>query len=379
MKVLHIITGLKLGGAEMMLLSLLRKHRSYGIESQVISLLGDGPVGSMLREEGFRVDCLELSPVFPSPSKIMRLAHLVSSIQPDIIQTWMYHADFLGGLISKLVSATPVIWGIHITELRSSARSRRTVMIAKLCAFLSSVVPHKIVSCSEEAVSAHLAMGYDAAKFCVINNGFDLSHFRPKKEETSRVKKELDVPLDVNLVGLFARYHPQKDHRNFIRAAEYVLQSCPRAEFVLCGSDITWENEALAHLIKSTGKAAKFHLLGERNDIPRLLSALDLLVLSSSSGEAFPMVIGEAMACETLCAVTDVGDSSEMLSGYGRVVPPRDPQALARACVEILSLSDNDRRALGRLARERISDRYSLEAVATKYRNLYAQAIADSS
>src|SRR5262249_22081389 len=129
-------------------------------------------------------------------------------------------------------------------------------------------------------------------------------------------------------------------------------------------------NPALVALVDSLGLGDRCHLLGPRRDIPRIQAALDLAT-SSSISEAFPLVVGEAMACGTPCVVTDVGDSALMVGDTGRVVPPRDPVALAEAWRDLLSLGAERRRRLGEDARRRTLELFDLSAVARRYEDLY--------
>jgi glycosyltransferase involved in cell wall biosynthesis len=101
------------------------------------------------------------------------------------------------------------------------------------------------------------------------------------------------------------------------------------------------------------------------------MSAFDLFTISSAWGEASPTVILEALACETPCVVTDIGDSAIMLGDAGQVVPPRDPEALCRGWLSLLSLPDPERARLGRRGRERVQNTYSLDIMLEEFASLY--------
>ena len=123
--------------------------------------------------------------------------------------------------------------------------------------------------------------------------------------------------------------------------------------------------------LEQSGIRQNFHLLGRRQDIPRLTAALDLAT-SSSCGEGFPNVVGEAMACGIPCVVTDVGDSALIVGKTGKVVPPHDPEALASAWKELLRLTPQVRQKLGNAARKRVETEYSLAAAARRYEALWS-------
>ncbi len=373
MKVVHIITGLNTGGAEVMLRELLKHSPRPEFESQVISLSDIGPIGKSIRESGFGVSSLGMRPQLPDPGALWRLSRRLKRLAPDVVQTWLYHGDLVGGLAARLAGIEAVAWGIHISQLDAPQSKKSTLATVKAGALLSRFVPKRIVCCAQSALELHEKIGYDPAKMVVIPNGFDLSQFQPDPRARSSLRKELGVPNETPLVGLIGRFHPQKDHENFISAAKIVAQSDPRTHFVLIGVGSQWSNAQLRGWIENAGLKERFHLLGRRDDMPRLSAALDVLALSSSYGEAFPLVVGQAMACGVPCAVTDVGDSADLVGDTGRVVAPRDPQALAQAIGELLALSAGQRKALGERARRRIEERFSIESVAARYHELYRE------
>ena len=162
-----------------------------------------------------------------------------------------------------------------------------------------------------------------------------------------------------------------KDHANFLRAAALLLKEFPDVHFILIGSGVDRENQVLHQLIQDLGLFNRIHLLGERSDMPCLTTALDIATSASAYGEAFPLVVGEAMSCEVPCAVTDVGDSAWIIGNTGRVVPPRDSEALANAWKDLIELGAKGREALGKAARARIIEHFSLDAVVAQYERLY--------
>jgi glycosyltransferase involved in cell wall biosynthesis len=172
-----------------------------------------------------------------------------------------------------------------------------------------------------------------------------------------------------------------KDHVGFLRAAAAVADRFPEAYFLLIGRGVTIGDPELAGLIPSDMRD-RFCLLGERGDVARLLAAIDALCLSSAWGEAFPNVVGEAMAAGRPCIVTDVGDCAAIVGDTGLVVPPADGLALERALAEMLAMDPPRRRHLGGLARARVEARFSLRAVSDAYAELYegmAQPIGSGS
>nr|ALS89902.1 stp2: sugar transferase, PEP-CTERM/EpsH1 system [uncultured bacterium] len=219
-------------------------------------------------------------------------------------------------------------------------------------------------------------MGFNLDKSCVIPNGIDETVFVPLTGARRSVRSELGLPEDAFLLGIMGRYHPAKDHGNFLQAAALLSKVHPKTHFLLIGRNVDGKNRKLCHSIEQLGLASRTHLLGERHDTARLCAALDVFSLSSSYGESFPNVVGEAMACEVPCVVTDIGGTPWMVGQTGRVVPPRDPRAMAEAWQELINLGQEERRALGREARARVVEHFTLKAVAERYVSLYEKVLA---
>lgn len=373
-QIVHIITDLNPGGAETMLARLLALLKRGNIRFHVISLTGDGKIGELLRAEGIPVSVLGFDPQSPNPLLFFKLVKLLLQLKPDGVHTWLYHADLLGGLAARLAGNIPVIWALHNSTLDSTSSKRRTLRVVRLCAWLSHFVPQKITCCSTVSRDLHIQLGYKAEKMVFIPNGFDLEVFQPNADARLSVRAELGLFPETPLVGFMARFDPQKDLNNFIQAASLLHQRLPEVRFLLAGTGIQYENTLLVKWINQAQMNGKIFLLGRRDDTPRLTAALDLATVSSAYGEAFPLVIGEAMSCEVPCVATDVGDSKMIIGATGRVVPPRDPQALADAWYAMLSLPASERRALGRKARQIIADHYSISVSAERHQNLYRDA-----
>lgn len=371
MKVVHVITGLGVGGAEVMLARLLSGMNRDRFRSSVVSLTELGAIGEEIRHEGIPVHTLGMRPGLPDPGALARLIRLLQRERPDVVQTWLYHADLLGGVAARLAGNLPVAWGIHSSNLEPGIVKRSTILTARACARLSPWLPGAIVCCSEATRRAHAALGYSAEKLVVIPNGFDLDRFRPDPDARLAVRRELGLPDGAPVIGLLARFHPQKGHRVFVEAAALLHAHRPDAHFLLAGDGVTIENPELTGWIDAAGLHGRCHLLGRRGDVARLHASLDLATSSSVAVEAFSLVVGEAMACGVPCAVTDVGDSALLVGETGRVVPADDPVALAGALADLLGLDPAARAELGRWARQRIADHFSLPRIVRRYEDLY--------
>jgi len=369
-RLVHIITGLKTGGAEMMLYKLLSHIDRNKFDCQVISLTDEGVIGPKIQALGIPVFSVGMRNGLPDPIGFFRLVVLLKNHQPDIVQTWLYHADFLGGLAAKLIGVKKVIWNIRHSNLGIEVNKRHTRMTARLCALSSGWLANDIICNSDRAAQVHQALGYKKALFHQIGNGFDLTMFSPDDTAKTTLCKQLDIPQDTWLIGLIARFDPQKNHQNFIQAASHILTKFIDIRFILVGTGVDHHNSQLKRWIKGTGHSNHFILLGERDDIPYINAALDI-ACSSSLGESFPNAIGEAMSSGVPCVVTNVGDSAKLVGDTGIVVPPADPEALANAIIELLSKPEIFRKNLGKLARQRIEKNFSITSIDREYEHLY--------
>lgn len=377
MHVLYIITGLSTGGAETMLLKLLERIDRRRYVPMVVSLTTLGEIGPRIAALGIPVQALGMAPAFPSPIRLLRLIRLIRRIRPDIIHTWMYHADLLGGLAARLAGVKAVAWCIRNSNLDRDKTSFTTRAVVGACAPLSKWLPSKILTCSENARDVHVACGYAAKKMVLVPNGFDLTRFKPDEQARKKIRAELGLDEATPLVGLIGRFDPQKNHAGFIEAAGLLHRQMPQVHFVLAGKGVDQDNPALKLTMNSAGVAANIHLLGLRSDIPALMAALDVLA-SSSYGEAFPNVLGEAMACGVPCVVTDVGDSAFIIGDTGIVVASGDMVGLAAGLEDLLALLPQERAALGERARARVAEYFEIGAVVRRYEDFYEGLLANA-
>lgn len=374
LSILYVATGLFRGGAELMLYRLLSRLDRTRFTPQVVSLLDHGPVSREIQALGIHVRSLGMKQGIPNLAVVLRLVRWLRQDPPDMMQTWMYHADLVGGLAARLVGNIPVAWGIRNSNLSPETSSRLTYLTVKTCAILSRWLPDRIVCCSEAVREIHAATGYVAKKMMVIPNGYELDTFRPDSEARASVRKKLGVSDDTAVVGMIARFDPQKDHRTFIRAAQLLHHHRPDVHFLLCGNGVTWENQELVRWIDEAGIRTRCHLLGLRDtEIPNLTASLDVASLSSAYGEGFPNVVSEAMSCGVPCVVTDIGDAALIVGQTGIVVPPRHHEALAMAWRTMLEMDDVERKQMGVAARQRIKEHFDIKEIVARYEQLFEE------
>ena len=371
-----IITGLSTAGAEMMLARLLQRIDRSQFSPTVISLTTASEVGPRLEALGIPVHALGMTWGVGTITRFMRLVLLLRKLKPDVVHTWMYHADLIGGLAARLSGIRVLTWGVRQSNLSPAVNKRSTLLVMKICALFSAYLPKRIASCSKRGILTHVGAGYREDKMVFIPNGFDLEHFQPDPTARGSVRDELGLAHETTTIGLVGRDDAQKNLPGFIEASARVHRAMPDVHFILVGAGLDRDNEALTSLIKQARLEAEFHLLGRREDIPRLMASLDLLA-SSSHGEAFPNVIGEAMSCGVPCVVTDAGDAAEIVGDTGRVVQSSDMTGMAHHLIELLHLPVERRRLLGARARNRIRDCYEIGNVTRLYEQFYIQLMED--
>ncbi len=372
-KIVHVTTSLATGGAQMMLYKLLSAMDRARYDCAVVSLMGEGRFGHLIEELGIPVHTLNMQQGVPGVTGLIRLLRLAHGLRPDIIQGWMYHGNLAALIMKKNTVGHPVIaWNIRHTLYDLALEKRLSRLVIKSGARLSSSID-RILYNSAISAEQHEAIGYAGRNRAVIPNGFDLLKYQPSRESRAKIRSEFGISDAAPLVGIIGRAHPMKDHANFIRAAMHVGEQWPDAHFLLAGPEMIPRNPLFSDSLNSACVSDRVHFLGERSDIQDLMSAMDVFVLSSAWGEGFPNVVGEAMACCLPCVVTDVGDSAWILGDCGVVVPARDTAKLAEGMTTLLAMPAAERDALGRKARQRVQDEFSLPGITRRYEALYEQ------
>lgn len=368
--VVHIISGLGQGGAETVLYRLVTASDSH-IRHIVISMGGMDVFGPRLIEAGIEVHALQMKGVLGATRGAWRLRQLLKQLRPDVVQTWMYHADLIGGMVARSVGIRSVAWGIRNSGENLHHSSVKARVVAWLCARLSGVVPAVIVACADNAARRHKQWGYEADKIQVIPNGYDLSRWQPNAQAAKQLRDELGISQETPLLAAVARWNPLKDHPNLLAALSQVKRTVPQMRCLLVGEGLDSNNAELMRLITHFDLTEQLILLGRRDDIPTIMAATDIHVLSSKA-EGFPNVVCEAMVSRALCVVTDVGDAAKIVGEEGVVVPPRNAKALAAGIEKAIGLLSSPELST-RLdeGAKRIAQLYSLPTMVSHYQELW--------
>lgn len=379
--VFHVITGLNAAGAEMMLFKLLKGSDDSQYQSIVISLLDRSTMGEEFEKINKQVITLQWSKWVHLLAAPFSIIYLLLKYKPEIIQGWMYHGNiaasvmaFFNKVFSRVSSKkSSVVWNIRHTIYDLNEEKTQIRFLIKLGTPLSKRV-NAILFNSRVSQRKHAEMGYSNVNNLVIPNGFDVNKFKPVNNK-SELGKTYKLPEHFLVIGHVARYHPMKDHAGFIDACIAVAKIHENICFVMVGRGVDEPDTKLAEQIELSGFKHLFYRLGEQKDLLSIYNIFDIFVISSAWGEAFPNVLGEAMACAVPAVVTDVGDSAEIVAETGLVVPPKDTIALADAMHTLLQMPAISRKELGKQARQRIEENYELSMIVNQYEDLYSSML----
>jgi glycosyltransferase involved in cell wall biosynthesis len=369
-KVLHLISTLDVGGAEQNLLRLVATMDKSAFQNHVVCMTKPGIVGQKLEKTSTSVSSLNMKKGMPDIRAVLRLRFLAGLMKPDIIQCWMYHANLMGLTIP---GRARILWNIRCSDLDLSLYGT-VYRFAVMAGARLSGIPYAVAANSVAGRNVHEGLGYHPKRWVIIPNGFDINIFKPDPDARFRIRSELGIPEDAFVLGLIGRFDPMKDHASFFAASTSFLKSYPHTHFILAGRDVTPENPHIRDQLGQKADLGKFHLLGERDDIPHILAAIDI-VTSSSLSEGFPNAIGEAMACGVPCVSTDVGDARILVEDTGLLVSKRSPQELCKAWDIIARMTHEDRLDMGSRARGRIERHYTQDKTTQRYEELYRKMI----
>jgi glycosyltransferase involved in cell wall biosynthesis len=370
MRIVHIITGLNQGGAETVLVRLLESlDREF--ETHVISLTGAGYYSAKLEALNLKVYYLSFSP-FKIISTSRQLSSILKQINPDIVQTWMYHADLFGGIIAKRNTKAKIIWNIRNGNINPGVISFPTWGVVMFCSLISHFIPDKIISCSFKACEIHSKAGYSRKKFWIIPNGIDTNKYIRNANLREKGRSLFGGQQNAVFIGNISRWNPLKDHKNLLRAFAEVVKNYPECILVLVGKGLEKSNEELNLYMSQLGITDKVILLGSRSNIVEIMNGLDLHVLSSV-GEAFPNVVAETMACGVPNVVTDAGDAAKIVGNPDVVVPVQNHTKLAIAIKQELARIAVDRNLIAQQQHDRIVSIYSLKTMVENYKRLWRE------
>ncbi|EKP0314851.1 glycosyltransferase [Aeromonas veronii] len=366
LKILHVIIGLETGGAE---LFLMRLALSQSINSQVaIVSLTDVPVTKKkeLEVNGIDIHCLNLTGIFSLLSVLRDLRRIIYQFTPDIVQSWMYHSDFISS-IANFGNRNILVWSVRNTFLPTG--SRITSILMRVCSLLSRISPKKVCYVAEASKAYHESKGYDKSKSVVIGNGYDFSNLEFSRDARDSIRDFLGLSSNETLIGVVGRYHLDKGQDIFIEALTRIRNECRNTRAVLIGRGCSKNNIELLSLIRRYDLDEYLILADEQDKISHWLSAIDIYVMPSRT-EGFPNALAEAMALGLPCIATDVGDARSLGCDFVRFCTP-EADDLANEICKMVQLDENVKFELGEKTKLHMHNNYSIAEIERQYYQLY--------
>jgi glycosyltransferase involved in cell wall biosynthesis len=360
MRILHVISGLGVGGAERVLVQLVGLLKDRGMPQRVVSLTDHNAWRDELGKSGVPVDTLAIGSVTSALLAVVRLSKIIEREQPDIVQGWMPHGNLVAALAQRLARhrrTRRLIWGLRASNIQSAKHLRMVWLTSRISSW-----PDAIVAASEESADFHVHHGFRSERITIVHNCVDTIRFRPNDAARKSIRRQLNI-RDTDVVAIHvARVDPMKNHAMFIEAARRL----PEVRALLVGSG--------TESLPLPGNATA---LGIRRDMEALFAASDIVVSTSSYAEGFGNVVAEGMSAGCVPIATDVGGFRSLIGDTGHVVQPRDTEAFVKALAAV-SEEIKQTGALRRRAqvRTRILDSFAINTMVDRYESVYRRVTA---
>ena len=363
MNILYFITGLGGGGAEKVVIDLADRMSNLGHKVKIAYL--KKPIIVSPNNQNIELIYIGLEAIYDIFSAYKNYKKLIEDFQPDVVHAHMVHANIFARIARKFTPIPKLICTAH-----SNNEGGRLRMLAyKLTHHQADLTTNVSIAASE---SFELLGAVPKGGIRTIYNGIDLDKFKFNPQAYELIRSNLNICSDAKLFLAVGRFHKAKDYLNLIKAFYLLIEKqgtfIHRPVLIIAGDGE--ERAEIEAAIAGYELSEDVKLLGRRDDVADLMSAADFFVLSSAY-EGFGLVVAEAMACETFVVATDCGGSAEILGETGILVPIQNSEALAKGLEQAISLTGDQIRKNGKLARERVEKLFSLEASVNKWLALY--------
>tara|TARA_B110000305_G_scaffold173812_1_gene192170 strand:+ start:5542 stop:6687 length:1146 start_codon:yes stop_codon:yes gene_type:complete len=375
MKIVHIINSLKKGGAEGNLYRLCKfqkKKYKNKINIIIITLIDNGYYEYELKKKGIKILSLRINEenkIFDFIKKITKLRKYIKKINPDIIQSWMYHSNFLSIFIPKKYY-NRIFWNIRHSELNLRISKKMTILLSIICGLFSRFVPKKIIYCSEKSIKFHENNQYYCKKKTrLIDNGYSDKTYYPSNNLRLNFRKKNKIKKTDIILGYAGRYAKQKNIESLLNAFSKIVKNYENAHLYMVGKEINLQNKELINIISGLNIKDKIVLLNEQKNLLEFYNGIDLLVLTSHS-ESFPNVIAEAMLCSTPVLASNAGCSKKIIDKYGFVLNKNDYLSITKGLKKSINILENKKKNwkfLKKNVRSQIKKKFSIEKMANSY------------
>ena len=362
MKILYVITGLGVGGAEKIVTTTADQMIQAGHSVKIVYLIGAAKILPSSKE--IEVIKLDLNSIFKLILCIINLRNIIKNYQPDIVHGHMFHSNLICRLTRCVTSINRLICTVH----NSNEGGKLRMIAYRLTNFLSDIN----TNVSQEATESLIKKGaFKNSQIRTVYNGIDTNYFKFNSKYRERLRSYFNISEDEKILIAIGSLSIQKDYPNLINSLTR-LESLNNIKLFIVG-DGALEYEIKCLILKNKLQD-KVIFLGIRNDIPALLSMSDIFILSSA-WEGFGLVVAEAMACERIVVATDCGGVSEVLGDTGILVPIKNSVLLSHALQEAFSIDKEKGKKIGCLARDRVLKNYSLQISTAKWLSLYKEIL----
>lgn len=368
MKILHIIPSLQIGGAEISLEKLIINDNEN--EHIVLCLKEGGPIYKRLAKHNIDIYFVKITNIFNFIPGFLHLVYRIFILKTDIIQTWMYHSDLIGGIAAKFAGAKKIIWSIRCSEaLTFSGSGLSAYLSMKLCVPLSYLIPKKIICVANSAKFNHQKQGYCSKKMHVIHNGYDYAS--KGHDDGKEHSSDFVIPKNTKVIGSIGRFNEYKDYDNFFRAAKKILLLRQDIKFLLVGNGLDKDNKKLLQTLKDHDlNLEDFLLVGETENVSRYFDLIDIFCLHSRS-EGFPNVLVEAIMSETLVISTNVGDVESIIKVKECIIPKENSSMLAKKATYFLDMNQDIKQNIISLNFQLVREKFTIENFVSKHNSLY--------
>ncbi len=360
MKIAFIITGLGMGGAETQIISLADYFALHGHLILIVSMRGDAVV--LPQHPSIKLVSLHMNATPVSFfSAYCRVRRMLIEFSPDVVHSHLVHANIFARLLRITTVFHRLICSSHSSYEGGFARG--------LAYRITDGLSDMNTNVSNDAVKASILRGHvKERKIIVVHNGIDCNNFYLDIDARKRLRSSLNVAEDTHVLIAVGRFTKAKDYPNLLKAAAIVFAKHQNSVLWIVGAGD--ERQLFKAIAEQLGIGEKVIFLGLRRDIAGLMNAADIFVLSSA-WEGFGLVVAEAMACERVVVATDCGGVREVIGSEGILAPPRDSIALANSLNKALEFSCQKRAVVGRAARRRILQCFSLSSAAERWLDIY--------
>jgi len=367
-KIVHIISGLQVGGAERSLFNICNSSLNDSFKQYVICLGNRGYYSQKIEEIGLEIYHINFSS-WHFVKSLIKFITVLKKISPNIIQGWMNHGNFASILALLILNFKPIIyWNIRQSFYKNKNDLFYTNFLF-LLNILFSRIPKKIIINSNISKIQLQNFGFNIDSFNFIPNGFDPNYWVRDLSFRKLERANLGIENLDFVIGYVGRYHPMKNIILLLKAFEIISINFPNSKLVIIGYMEANFNKFEKQVFDRIPNK-QIMMLNKLYNINKYYSIFDLFTLCSASSEGFPNVLGEAMSCELCCISTNVGEASALLQDAGFIIPVDDLDALVSKitnCIENLEITKN----MGIMARNKIIKSYSLQNTVNQYTILY--------